>query len=81
MENVRDNVLRVVIETLKPSRTDPFSNENRLAEDLGADSLKAVELVLAFERFFGIEIADEEAANTGTVGEAVALVSRKVARP
>jgi acyl carrier protein len=81
MQSVRDNVLSVVIETLKPSRTDPLSDENRFAEDLGADSLEAVELVLAFEKFFGIEIADEEAANTGTVGEAIALVSRKVARP
>lgn len=78
---LRDNVLSVVAEALKRTEMDTPSDDQRFAEDLGADSLDFVALVLTLEKFFGIEIGDDEAVNTRTVGEAVALVSRKMAYP
>jgi len=48
--------------------------EARFREDLGADSLDLVELIMAFEEEFGGEISDEEAQSIRTVGEAVAYL-------
>lgn len=45
--------------------------EASFVEDLGADSLDTVELVMAFEEEFGIDIPDEDAEKMGTVGEAI----------
>ena len=46
-------------------------------EDLGADSLDTVELVMAFEEAFGIEIPDEDAEKIATVGDAVKYIEEK----
>lgn len=46
-------------------------------QDLGLDSLDAVELIMAFEEKFGIEISDEEADKIKTVGDAVACIESK----
>jgi len=51
--------------------------EASFVEDLGADSLDTVELVMAFEEEFGIEIPDEDAEKLQTVGDAVKYVSEK----
>ncbi len=48
--------------------------EGRFREDLGADSLDLVELIMAFEEEFGGQISDEEAQGIKTVGEAVAYL-------
>jgi len=45
-------------------------------EDLGADSLDTVELVMAFEEEFGLDIPDEDAEQMGTVGEAVEYLKK-----
>ncbi len=50
--------------------------ESSLSEDLGADSLDAVELVMALEDEFGLQVSDEEAQNIHTVGDIVALVDK-----
>lgn len=47
-------------------------------EDLGADSLDVVELVMAFEDEFGIEIPDEEVGSIKAVGDAVSYISKKL---
>lgn len=52
--------------------------EARLLEDLGADSLDVVELIMAVEEEFGIEIPDEDAENLTTVGQIQAYVAEKV---
>lgn len=52
--------------------------EASFVDDLGADSLDTVELVMALEEEFGIEIPDEEAEKITTVGEAAELVSQKL---
>ena len=50
---------------------------SRIIEDLGADSLDVVELIMSLEEKYGISISDEEAAKTTTVGDVVALIDKK----
>ncbi len=52
-------------------KPDQIKNEYHFAHDLGADSLKSIELVAAFEEEFDIEVNEEDALKVQTVGEAV----------
>ena len=52
------------------------TNNAKLIEDLGADSLDIVELVMAMEEAFGIDIPDEEAENIKTVSDAISFVKK-----
>lgn len=54
-----------------------ITEDSRLIEDLGADSLDTVELLMAFEEEFGISIPDEEAANMKTIKDIVDLIDSK----
>ena len=65
-EQVRD----VIVETLA-CEADQVTAEARLAEDLGADSLASVELVMALEEATGVTISDDELPNLKTVGDIV----------
>lgn len=58
---------------------EEISNEASFMDDLGADSLDLVELVMAFENEFGITIPDEDSASLTTVQSAIDYVSAKVA--
>ncbi len=73
-----DKVKKIVAEQLsvEPSEITPQSN---FANDLGADSLDTVELVMALEEEFDVEIPDEAAEKITTVQEAVDYISNKVA--
>ena len=55
---------------------DEVTAEASFTEDLGADSLDIVELVMAFEEEFGIEIPDEDAEKIGRVKEAVSYIEQ-----
>ena len=55
---------------------DKVTNEASFVDDLGADSLDTVELVMAFEEEFGIDIPDEDAEQMRTVGDAVAYIDQ-----
>jgi acyl carrier protein len=55
------------------------TQEASFTEDLGADSLDIVELVMAFEEEFGIEIPDEDAEKIGRVSEAVSYIEQHAA--
>ena len=57
---------------------DKISAESRFEEDLEVDSLGVVELLMALEDNFGVQIPDEEAESLTTVGEAVDLVAQKL---
>ncbi|HDN79821.1 MAG: acyl carrier protein [Chloroflexi bacterium] len=69
-EEIFEKVKNIIVETLGVD-PDKVTLEARFREDLEADSLDLVELVMAFEEEFGGEISDEEVQNITTVGEAV----------
>ena len=71
-EQIRD----IVAEQLSVEKNQ-VTMESRFIEDLGADSLDMVELVMAFEEKLGIHIEDEEAEKIQSVGDAVKFVEAK----
>ncbi len=73
MSDSLDDVKSIITELLDVE-TSEITNESRFREDLGADSLDLVELIMAFEDKFGGEISDEQAQKITTVGEAVSYI-------
>jgi acyl carrier protein len=75
--NIAEEVKKIIKEQL--SVEESSVNENaKFIDDLGADSLDTVELVMAFEEKFDIEIPDEDAQKIKTVGEAIEYIKKKV---
>ena len=66
--------VKAIIVDLLGSDEAKITNDARFREDLEADSLDLVELIMAFEEKFGGEISDEDAQNITTVGEAVSYI-------
>ena len=73
MENIEQRVKKIVAEQLGVNEAD-IKNESSFVDDLGADSLDTVELVMALEEEFEIEIPDSEAEKIATVGDAVEFI-------
>ena len=73
MSAVADKVKSIIVEQLGVEEGEVGENAS-FTEDLGADSLDIVELVMAFEEEFGIEIPDEDAEKISRVSEAVAYI-------
>jgi acyl carrier protein len=71
--SVESKVKEIIVEQLGVT-PDEVTNEASFVEDLGADSLDTVELVMAFEEEFGIEISDEDAEKIKTVQNAVSYI-------
>lgn len=74
MENIADKVRAVIADQLLVD-LEEIIDDASFVEDLGADSLDTVELIMEFEDEFGVEIADEDAEKILTVGEAIAYIS------
>ncbi|MDB4354103.1 acyl carrier protein [Akkermansiaceae bacterium] len=74
-DNISEKVTEIIVEQLGVS-ADQVKPEAKLIEDLGADSLDAVELVMAIEEEFGIEVADEDAEKLATVGDITSHVEK-----
>ena len=73
MSDLKQKVVSVVAEQLGV-REEDITPESSFVNDLGADSLDTVELVMALEDEFGIEIPDEEAEKIATVGDAIKYI-------
>ena len=77
MSEVLDKVVDIVCSQLTVSKDD-VTSESSFVEDLGADSLDTVELIMEFEKEFNVSIPDEEAEKIQTVGDAVAYLKDNV---
>ena len=79
MSNVDEKVKDIIVEELGVER-EKLTSEASFMEDLGADSLDTVELVMAFEKEFDIDIPDEEAEKLRTVGDALKYLHEKIGK-
>ncbi|BBD66808.1 acyl carrier protein [Nostoc commune NIES-4072] len=73
-----DKVKKIVTEQLSVDDADKITPQSKFMEDLGADSLDTVELVMALEEEFDIEIPDEAAEQIVSVQDAVDYINNKV---
>ena len=76
MSTVAEKVKEIVVKQLDVAE-DQVTPEAKFIEDLGADSLDQVELVMALEEAFGSDIPDEDAEKLTTVGDAIKYVESK----
>jgi acyl carrier protein len=76
-EEILDKVKTVVVDQLNVEDEEVVEDAS-FVDDLGADSLGIVELVMAFEEEFGVSIPDEEAESIKTVGDAVSYIQANV---
>lgn len=72
-----DKIKTIILSELKVD-SDKITRDDRLSEDLGADSLDAVELIMNIEDEFDISISDDEAQDIKTVGQLVDFVDSKI---
>lgn len=73
-DNIEQKVKEIIVEQLSVNE-EQVTIEAKFIDDLGADSLDTVELVMAFEEEFGIEVPDEEAEKLQTVGDVVKYIA------
>ena len=79
MDNVEEKVKDIIVEELGVER-EKLTPGASFMEDLGADSLDTVELVMAFEKEFDIDIPDEDAEKLRTVGDAMNYFHQKIGK-
>jgi acyl carrier protein len=79
MKRLEEKVKDIIVEELGVER-DKLTADASFMEDLGADSLDTVELVMAFEKEFDIDIPDEEAEKLRTVGQALQYLHEKMGK-
>ena len=75
MSDIEQKVKDIIVEQLGVKK-EQVTEEASFIDDLGADSLDTVELVMALEEEFNIEIPDEEAEKIRTVGEAIGYINK-----
>jgi len=75
--SLEERVKEIIAEQLGVDK-EKITPEAKFVEDLGADSLDVVELIMAFEEEFGIEIPDEDAEKIQTVGDVINYLKEKV---
>ncbi|HIX74945.1 MAG TPA: acyl carrier protein [Candidatus Parabacteroides intestinipullorum] len=73
MSEVAEKVKAIIVDKLSVEETE-VTNEASFTNDLGADSLDTVELIMEFEKEFGISIPDDQAEKITTVGDAIAYI-------
>lgn len=79
MSNIAERVKKIIVDKLgvEESQVTP---EASFTNDLGADSLDTVELIMEFEKEFNISIPDEQAETIGTVGQAIEYLEKTVGK-
>ncbi len=77
---ILDDVQKIIVERLGVNEKE-VTPKAHFIDDLGADSLDTVELIMAFEDTFNIEIPDEDAEKITTVGQAVQYLEQKLTAP
>ncbi|MCC6355837.1 MAG: acyl carrier protein [Verrucomicrobiae bacterium] len=75
-KTLEERVREIIVEQLGVN-AEQVTTEARFIEDLGADSLDTVELVMAFEEEFGVEVPDEDAEKLQTVGTVIEYLKDK----
>ena len=76
MSEIEQKVKEIIVEKLGVDESE-VKSEASFANDLGADSLDTVELIMDFEKEFGISIPDEAAEKISTVGDAIAFIENQ----
>ncbi|HWV31296.1 MAG TPA: acyl carrier protein, partial [Dyadobacter sp.] len=74
---IAERVKQIIVEKLGVEESE-VTPEANFQNDLGADSLDTVELIMEFEKEFNLSIPDDQAENIGTVGQAVAYLEENV---
>ncbi len=75
MSNIADKVKQIIVDKLGVDESE-ITNAASFTNDLGADSLDTVELIMEFEKEFDLAIPDEEAEKIATVGDAVSYLEK-----
>ncbi|MCC6475436.1 acyl carrier protein [bacterium] len=78
MSDMENKVKKIIADRLQVD-LDSVTDKAGFVEDLGADSLDLVELIMAFEEEFGLEIPDQDAETMKSVGDAIAYLKSKTA--
>ena len=77
MENLENKIKEIIIDKLGIEESE-ITESASFTNDLGADSLDTVELIMEFEREFNVSIPDEDAEKIGTVGDAISYLKDNV---
>lgn len=77
MEQIENKVKEIIVKNLGVEESE-VTRDASFTDDLGADSLDCVELIIDFEYEFGIEIDDNEAEKINTVGEAIDYINKLI---
>lgn len=78
MAEIKDRVIAIIVDKLGVDQSE-VTTEASFTNDLGADSLDTVELIMEFEKEFNIAIPDDQAENIATVGEAIKYIQEHTA--
>ena len=73
MSEIEERVTAIIVDKLGVNETE-VKPEATFAQDLGVDSLDTVELIMEFEKEFGLQIPDDQAEKIATVGDAIAYI-------
>ena len=79
MSEVAEKVKSIIAEHLGIDDLEKITNDAKFIDDLGADSLDTVELVMAFEEAFDVEIPDDAAETIQSVGDAIKFIEEQKA--